>query len=41
MFIDFRERGRERNIDVRKKHQFVASHKHSDLGLNLKPRYMP
>ena len=26
MFIDFREEGRERNIDVREKHWLVASH---------------
>ena len=39
MFIDFRERGRERergrNINVREKHPLVPSHKHPDLGLNL------
>ena len=36
MFIDFRERERERekkNIDVREKHQVVAS----DRGMNLQP----
>ena len=41
MFIDFRERGRERqrekNIDVREKHQLVASCVCPDWGSNLQP----
>ena len=45
LFIAFRERereeGRERNIDVREKHQLVASHIYNDQGLNLQPRYVP
>ena len=28
--VDFREKGRERNIDVREKHQLVASHTSPD-----------
>ena len=37
-----REREREeRNIDVRKQHQSVASHMYPDQGLNSKPRYVP
>ena len=35
------ERGKERNINVREKHQFVASCMHPDWGLNPKPRYVP
>ena len=34
-------RERERNIDVREKHQLGASHMCPDLGLNPKPRYVP
>ena len=36
MFIDFRESGRERerNINVREKHQLVAFHMCPDRGLN-------
>ena len=43
VFIDFRDRGRGvgENIDVREKHQLVASCTHPDGGLNLKPRYVP
>ena len=39
MCIDFRERGREREktIDVREKHEWVAWGKHPDQGLNLQP----
>ena len=45
MLIDFRERGsrgreRERNIDVREKHQLVASHTCPDQGLNSQPTYL-
>ena len=45
MFNDFREReeGRERqkNINVRKKHQSFTSSMHRDWGSNLPPRYVP
>ena len=45
MFIDFRKRGSERekgrNIDVREKHQLVASHTLPDWGLNPQPRHVP
>ena len=45
MFIDFRERRRERerktDVDVREKHLSVASHTCPDQGLNLKPRHVP
>ena len=34
MLIDFRERGRERNVDVREKHWLVASHTHPDRESN-------
>ena len=38
MFIDFRKRGREgerqKDIDVREKHQSVSSRTHPDTGLN-------
>ena len=43
----FLERGegrgeeRERNIDVRQKHQSVASPTLPDQGLNLQPRHVP
>ena len=47
-FIAFRERGRERNIDVKEKHRLVAFPMHVDQdhsclewGLNLQPRYVP
>ena len=46
MLIDFRERRREggrereRNTDVREKHQFVAYSIYPDWGWNLKPRCM-
>ena len=45
LFI-FRERGKEgaerkRNIDVREKHQLVASPMCPNWGLNLLPRHMP
>ena len=45
MFIDFRERGRdremERNIDVREKHQSLASCMCSDWGPNPQPKHVP
>ena len=45
MFIDFKERGRERekegNIDVKEKHQFVASHRCLNQGSNQQPRHVP
>ena len=53
MLIDFRERGREgegwgemerdgeRNINVREKHQSVASHMLADQGLKPQPRHVP
>ena len=44
IFIDFRERKgagmrerRERDIDVRKKHQLIACYTHSNWGLNPQP----
>ena len=44
MFIDFREEGgervRERDIDVREKHQMVASCMCPDQGSNPQPRYV-
>ena len=40
-FLDFRERGRERNIDAREKHWLAASCMHLDLGLNTQPWYVP
>ena len=44
-FIDFRERGREReihtDIDLREKDRSVSSYMHLDLGLNPQPRYVP
>ena len=36
-----REKERKRNINVRDKHQLVASHSCLDQGLNLQPRYVP
>ena len=36
-----REKEKERNIDVREKHQSVASHIHSNRGPNLQPRRVP
>ena len=33
MFIDFREKGRERDIDVREKHGSIASHMCPDLSI--------
>ena len=36
-----REDGRERNIDARKKHRSVASHRRLGRGLNPKPRDVP
>ena len=36
-----RGRERERNIDVKEKHQLIASHMCPDWGLNLQPRYVP
>ena len=45
MFIDFRERRREReregNTNVREKHQSVVSHRCPNWGSNLQPRYVP
>ena len=45
MLIDFRERGRdremERNIDVREKHQSLASCMCSDWGPNPQPKHVP
>ena len=41
MFIGVKEKERERNIDVREKHQSVACCTHPDWGLNLQPRYVP
>ena len=35
------ERKGGRNIDVREKHQLVASHMHPNRGSNPQPRYMP
>ena len=46
MFIDFRERGmerqnkNERDINVREKHQSLASYTHLDRESNPQPRYM-
>ena len=34
-------RKRERNINMREKHQSAASHTHLDWELNLQPRYVP
>ena len=36
-----RKKEGERNIDVREKHQSVASHTCPDLGLNPQPRLVP
>ena len=45
MLTDFRERGRERemerNIDVREKHQSLASCMCSDWGPNPQPKHVP
>ena len=41
LFSAFRERGRERNIDVREKHQLVASYTCQDQGLNPQFGYVP
>ena len=35
------ETERERNIDVREKHQLVASRTCTNQGLNLQPKYVP
>ena len=40
-FFYSREGERERNIDVREKHQLVASHTHPNWGPNLQARYVP
>ena len=37
-FHCFQREGRERNTDVREKHQLIASRTHLDWGLNLQPR---
>ena len=39
MSINFREREKE-NIDVKEKHQLVASHTRLNWELNPRPRYM-
>ena len=36
-----RKRKGEREIDVREKHQSIASYMYPDWGLNLQPRYVP
>ena len=36
-----RQRGRERNINVREKRHSVASCTHPDQGLNMQPRHAP
>ena len=36
-----REKGRERNLDVREKHRFVASHTCPDQALNLQSGPVP
>ena len=41
MFINFRERKREKIINVREKHQLVTSCMHPYQGLNLLLRYVP
>ena len=42
MLIDLREgEGRKRNIDVREKHQSVASHTYPGQGLNRNPGVRP
>ena len=41
--VSWREKGRERerNTDVRERHQWVASHKRPDWKSNSQPRYVP
>ena len=41
MFIYWRGGGRERNINMREKHQLVVSHTLSYHGSNQQPRYVP
>ena len=43
MFIDFREKGkeRERNIDVREKQWLIASHTCPNQASNWKSRHVP
>ena len=40
-FIYGENKGGERDIDVREKHQLVASHTFPVQELNLQPRYVP